>query len=169
MAEKGTLSGIFPAIVRSYDAITRTCKVEIPAINSGGDTLTEAEILYPIGDKSKHQTLATEIEILAADTVWVQFIGGDSRYPIICGWRNPKKDNSVGLRFFHHANIGLLADGHIDITVTDGEITINAKTIKLHGDIELSGGTLTHDGVNISKNHKHTGVQSGSGNTGNPV
>ena len=56
----------------------RICRLEIPGLTDGADTLPEAEIEYPVGD-----------------TVWVAFIGGDPRYPIITGSRNPQAGNSV--------------------------------------------------------------------------
>jgi len=33
----------------------------------------------------------------------------------------------------------------------------------------FTGGTLTHNGVNIGSTHQHSGVQSGGSNTGNPI
>ena len=60
----GLMQGRYPAIVRSYDQARRTCRVEIPGLTDGADTLPEAEIEYPVGD-----------------TVWIAFIGGDPRYP----------------------------------------------------------------------------------------
>ncbi|MFZ4504592.1 MAG: hypothetical protein ACOYM1_11645 [Methylovulum sp.] len=157
--DNGNLAGRYPAIVRSYDAKRRTCRVEIPGITSGGDTFTEAEIEYPIGDKSRTGKWETEIEILPNDTVWVDFIGGDPRYPVITGWRNPLAGTGVDWRRWHHKNIELSADENL---------IINAKTITLNGDIKLIGGGVTHDGVNISKSHKHGGVKGGPDTTGTP-
>lgn len=109
--DDGNLAGRYPAIVRSYDQNRRTCRVEIPAINSGGDVLAEAEIEYPIGDKSRRAgPWFTEIEILPGDTVWVAFIGGDARYPIITGYRNPLAGNSVDWRRYHHKNYDIETD-----------------------------------------------------------
>lgn len=88
--EYGLMHGRYPAIVRTYDQARRTCRIDIPGLTDGGDTLPEAEIEYPIGDKSRSGAFATEIEILPGDTVWVAFIGGDPRYPIITGYRNPQ-------------------------------------------------------------------------------
>lgn len=102
--------GKYPAIVREYLAESRTCRVEIPGITDGAEVLPIAEIEYPIGDKSKGGALATEIEILPGDTVWVEFIAGDPRYPLMTGWRNPGAGNSVDWRRWHHRNIEMLAD-----------------------------------------------------------
>lgn len=108
--EYGLMPGRYPAIVKTYNQARRTCRVEIPGLTDGGDVLPEAEIEYPIGDKSRSGKWETEIEILPGDTVWVSFIGGDPRYPIITGWRNPQSGNSVDWRRWHHKNIEHIAD-----------------------------------------------------------
>jgi hypothetical protein len=110
MSDYGFMPGRYPAIVRAYDAAQRMCRVEIPGVTDGADVLPLAEIEYPIGDKSKAGPHATEIEIVAGDTVWIAFIGGDPRYPIITGWRNPQSGNDTEWRRWHHANVELLAD-----------------------------------------------------------
>jgi hypothetical protein len=181
------MSGRYPAVVKSYDKVTRMCRVEIPGITKGGDVFPLAELEYPLGDKSrivegKHPT---EIEMLVGDTVWVAFIGGDARYPIITGYRNPQSGNSVDWRRWHHANIQLIADnemlltvgnsqirlvpdetkitvGSSHITVTDGAITIHAD------DVTVTGSNLKHNSKNVGDTHTHSGVQSGPGNTGVP-
>jgi hypothetical protein len=161
MENQGSYPGRYPAIVKSYDKVTRTCRVEIPGITDGGDVLPNAEIEYAIGDKSRTGANATEIEILAGDTIWVAFIGGDARYPLVTGYRNPSSGNNVDWRRFHHANIELTADG---------TLKLNAATIELNAaNVNITGANLKHNSVSISSTHKHSGVQSGAGNTGNPV
>ena len=118
----GLMPGRYPAIVKSYDQGRRTCRIEIPGITDGGDVMPEAEIEYPIGDKSRDGKWATELEILPGDTVWVAFIGGDPRYPIITGWRNPQAGNSSDWRRIHHKNIEQLAD---DVMHLESGVTIN--------------------------------------------
>lgn len=139
MSNYGFMDGRYPAIVRSYDQARRTCRVEIPGLTDGADVLPEAEIEYPIGDKSRNGTNPTEIEITAGDTVWISFIGGDPRYPIITGYRNPRTGNSVNWRRFHHANIELLGDSTIRIAVGSSEILIKPDSIKVTaGRIDLN-------------------------------
>ena len=104
------MHGRYPAIVKTYDQARRTCRVEIPGITDGGDVLPEAEIEYPVGDKSRSGQYETELEILPGDTVWIAFIGGDPRYPIITGYRNPQAGNSADWRRYHHQNYELLTD-----------------------------------------------------------
>jgi hypothetical protein len=137
--EYGLMPGRYPAIVKTYNQARRTCRVEIPGLTDGGDVLPEAEIEYPIGDKSRAGANTTEIEITPGDTVWVAFIGGDPRYPIITGYRNPQAGNSADWRRWHHANMELLADGTMrlavgpsEIILTPSGIVINAPRIDLN-------------------------------------
>ena len=134
----GQYSGRWPAVVREYDGARRLCRVEITGLTDGAETLPNAEIEYPIGDKARGEP-ATEIEILPGDAVWVDFIGGDPRYPIITGYRNPGAGNDTGTRRWHHAAIELQADesitlkvGDSTITLTGGAITLNAGRIDLN-------------------------------------
>ena len=124
----GTMPGRYPAIVKTYDQARRTCRIEIPGITDGGDVLPEAEIEYPVGDKSRDGTYTTELEILAGDTVWVAFIGGDPRYPIITGYRNPQAGNSADWRRYHHKNYELLTDVMMHF---ESQETIKADAAKL--------------------------------------
>lgn len=137
--EYGLMPGRYPAIVKTYSQARRTCRVEIPGLTDGGDVLPEAEIEYPIGDKSRAGANTTEIEITPGDTVWVAFIGGDPRYPIVTGYRNPQAGNSADWRRWHHANMELLADGTMrlavgpsEIILTPDGIVINAPRIDLN-------------------------------------
>jgi hypothetical protein len=134
----GLLPGRYPAIVRAYDAPARLCRVEIPGLTDGGDVLPLAEIEYSIGDKSRNGANATEIEIAPGDTVWVAFIGGDARYPVITGYRNPQVGNSIDWRRWHHVNVELLADGTMrlavgasEIVLTPGNITISSPSVMI--------------------------------------
>ncbi|RZG78351.1 phage baseplate assembly protein V [Acinetobacter sp. WCHAc060033] len=62
-------------------------------------------------------------------------------------------------------------------TICSGNLTVakslsmgaGGGSVTLKGNVELSGGTLTHNGKNIGDNHKHSGVQTGGGNTGGVV
>lgn len=101
-----TLNGKWPGIIRDYDAGRREVRVEIPGLTDGAQELPIAEIEYPIGDKSRH----TEIRILVGDEVWLEFVRGDPRFPVITGWRCPAVGSDVGTRRWHHENIETDAD-----------------------------------------------------------
>lgn len=171
MSEYGLLPGRYPAIVQSYSQARRTCRISIPGLTDGGETLPEAEIEYPIGDKSRAGANATELEITAGDTVWVAFIGGDPRYPIITGYRNPQAGNSSDWRRYHHANIELLADGKMrfavggtDQVIDASSVTVTAGssiTLKVGGStIEVTSGSITLTG-NINLNGPISGGGAG--------
>lgn len=105
----GRLAGKWPAIVKSYVADRRICEVSIPGITDGDDAL-EAEIEYPIGDRPSGEN-ATEVLITKGDKVWIEFIQGDPRYPLITGYRNPAKGNKKGTRRWQHDQIELKTKG----------------------------------------------------------
>lgn len=79
-------------------------------------------------------------------------------------------------------------DGSVRIELKEGEISITAPKLTVTvpetdwiGDINMtgsltatggaafSGGTLTHNGVNIGSDHTHSGVQAGGDDTGEPT
>lgn len=155
----GLMPGRYPAIVRSYNQARRTCRVEIPGLTDGADVLPEAEIEYPIGDKSRAGANTTEIEMLGGDTVWIAFLAGDPRYPIITGYRNPQAGNSADWRRWHHANMELLADALMrliaggdvliksgsHVTVQAPEVTVDSPETTCTGNLTVKG-TLTYQG-----------------------
>ncbi len=159
----GLLNGRYPAIIASYDAQARQCRVKIDGITDGMEAFPLAEIEYPIGEKSRSGKNTTEIEILAGDTVWIAFMCGDSRYPIITGYRNPNIGNSTNWRRIHHANIEQLADEIIkliaggdfliksgsNVTVKAPSVTIDAETTTITGDCTI-GGSLIVSGATTS-------------------
>lgn len=149
----GTLPGRYPAIVRTYDPVVRICRVEIPGLTDGADVFPIAEIEYPIGFRT-HGQYATEIEILAGDEVWISFIGGDPRYPVITGYRAPERGNSNEWRRVHHANLEFLADAlvHVkaggditietaaNVTVKAAHVTVDAPATECTGNLKVAGG-----------------------------
>jgi len=147
----GLLYGKWPAVVTAYNQDSRTCEIEIPGQTDGSQLRMIAEIEYPIGDKSRHATM-TEIEILPGDLVWIEFIQGDPRYPLITGWRNPTQGNSKDWRRWHHKNMELLIDNEMR-TISQGTIyeqaaesitlKVGSSTLVITGsDITLKAGTI---------------------------
>lgn len=157
----GYLPGKYPAVVKSYDKTTRTCKVEIPGLTDNADTLMTAEICYPVGFRADSaQQYPTEIEILPEDKVFVEFLGGDARNPLIVGARTGKTGNSVDFRRIHHANIELLATSIINI---------KGATVNIEANVNITGSSVKHNGKEIGENSRHSGVQPGSGTSGTVV
>ncbi|MBV5301933.1 MAG: hypothetical protein J0649_09160 [Methylococcales bacterium] len=139
----GNYGGRWPAEVESYDKETRTCRVKIEGITDGADNLPVAEIEYPIGDKSRSGFYETEIEILPHDTVWVAFINGDYRYPIITGYRNPSVNNSIDWRRWHHKNVEIIADYELRLVVGTSSIVMFRDHIWI--DAERIDENTAHD------------------------
>lgn len=165
----------WPAVVVSYDADARQCVVSLEGITDGGDGLI-AEIEQAIGDRSKD----TEIRILAGDPVWVDFLAGDPRYPIITGFRARNAQNMVGTRHWEHENFTLVADetiiltagSKIELIVGDTKLALTgdslmqvAAAIGIQGPVTQTGGDMTSDGKSV-QHHTHPGDSGGT--TGEP-
>lgn len=144
----------YPAVVMSYDANTRLAKIKLEPLDEGADTQLEAELLYPLGDKSN-----TAIEVLAGDFVWVEFEQGDPRYPIIVGYRNKRTGNDdLTRRYHHHGNFEILADniikikGNVKVIVESATVEVIATTVNV-----TASNTNITSLVNITGNTSITG------------
>lgn len=155
----GFWPGRYPAIVRTVSDEARQVRVEIPGVTDGGDVLPLAEIEYPIGDKSRAGANSTEIEMKDGDTVWVAFIGGDPRYPIITGYRNPQAGNSTGWRRWHHANMELLVDQLLNL-IAGGDVVIKSAT---HVTVQAPSATVQAAESTVTGNLTVKGKITGEG------
>lgn len=150
----GLIVGRWPGTVASYDKNSRECRVRVPGLTDGGDVELLAEIEYPVGDKSAAGGNSTDILMLPGDLVWLEFIGGDPRYPIITGQRNPRTGNISDWRRFHQANIELLAqsvmnliaggvitvDSSTQVVVKAPNVLVDSPTSKFTGNVSIGGG-----------------------------
>ena len=163
-------TGLYPAVIKSYNPAMKTCEVVMDGVTSGANGSIIAKIAFPIGDKGQH----TDIRILAGDTVWVMFEGGDMRHPIITHYRNHESGNAIDWRKFHHANIEMTADGVLVITAPiiqiNGNITHTGNQTT-SGNMSV-GGTMSNMGTDVGSTHTHPqndGNDNGGGtNTGTP-
>lgn len=144
----------YPALVMSYDANTRLAKIKLEPLDDGADTQLEAELCYPLGDKSN-----TAIEVLSGDFVWVEFEQGDPRYPIIVGYRNKRTGNDdTTRRYHHHGNFEILADniikikGNVKVIVESATVEVIATTVNV-----TASNTNITSLVNITGNTSITG------------
>lgn len=136
------LTNYTPGFVESYDAATRLCRVSIPGVTDGAEVFPQAMLCYPIGDKSEH----TEVRILAGDRVWLDFVNGDPRFPIITGFRPKETDNAVNWRRWHHANIELQADTDLRLLADAGKVVVQAGAnveVTADGSVIVEGATIT--------------------------
>ena len=172
----------YPAVVMSYDANTRLAKIKLEPLDDGADTQLDAELLYPLGDKSN-----TAIEVLAGDFVWVEFEQGDPRYPIIVGYRNKRTGNDdTTRRYHHHGNFEILADnlikikGNVKVIVESETVEVIATTVNvtasntninsvvaitgnttISGNLTVSNGDVVADGKSL-KTHTHPYTDNGN-------
>lgn len=147
--------GKYPAVVVGYDGVTRLAKVKLEPLDDGADTALDAELLYPLGDKSN-----TAIEVLANDPVWVEFEAGDPRYPIIVGYRNKREGNDDSTRrYHHHGSFEILADNIIKIK-GDMKVIVESETVEVHA----TTVTVTATNTNITSLVNITGNTSITGN-----
>ncbi|WP_428383779.1 hypothetical protein [Nevskia ramosa] len=184
------LPSLTPGFIVSYDAASKTARVSIPGLTDG-DEYPEAEFNYPIGDKSEH----TDIRTLPSDRVWLAFVNGDKRYPIIMGFRPKQVGNVVGTRRFHHDNIETDADqtqthtagtrmefrcGNSSLVLTPNAATlttphfvVNAAESDFNGEVDVSGSVEAAGDVKAGlislTTHLHGGVQAGGSQTTAPL
>ncbi|WP_227461707.1 hypothetical protein [Cupriavidus pauculus] len=157
-----------PAIVASVtvgDRRARMYRVRIPGLTDGAAELPRADIMNPLGDKSEH----TEIRILPGDRVWLAFERGDTRFPIIVGYRTRHdEENAMDWRRFEHANFEFQADNIFrviagtQVHVQTPEAYIEAPKSHITGDVQVDG-TLTVEKL-LTFNGGMTGKGGGDGN-----
>ncbi len=148
--------GLMPAIVDSIDREARIARVRIPGLTDGAAELPEAEFCNPIGDKSEH----TEIRILPGDRVWLAFQHGDTRYPVIVGYRPKNVENGIDWRRFHHAHFEFNADNTFNI-IAGTQVNVTAPKVVVDSPDSNFTGKVTIDGLLTYK-----GGMAGSGGTG---
>lgn len=160
-----------PAVVVSYTAKAKTCEIQLPGLTDGAGAHLICEIELAIGDRGED----TEIRIKPGDKIWVDFINGDARYPIMTGFRAQQDVNMVGTRHWEHANFTINADDTILLTAGKSiklqvggstfELTpetiaqiASANTIK--GPVDQTGGDIKSDGISVQT---HTHIEQGDG------
>lgn len=151
--------------IRSVDRKRVEVRVEVPPYTDGASLMPLAQVMYPIGDDSTN----TEIRLVDGAPVWVAFEAGDSRYPIIMGFRNPNTGNVVGMRRWNHDSFEINADkvltinagtainlvvGGTSIKLTGAEIASIAAAHKMKGPVTQTGGDMTSDGISAQR-HTH--------------
>lgn len=100
------LPHIYPAIIREYNRPTRQCRIEIPGMTDGAEVFPLAECLQPLGDRTEDN----EIRLKVGDRVYVQFLNGDPRHPLIVGFRAKNASNNIGRRHLEQDNIHTISD-----------------------------------------------------------
>lgn len=168
------LGNYTPGIVDAYDPAKKLARVQIPGVTDGAEVLPQAMLCYPIGDKSEH----TDIRILAGDRVWLDFVNGDPRFPIITGFRPKETDGAVDWRRLHHTNLEFVADTDLLLTASGGQVvieagsavSITAPTLEITASVTITGnvsttGALTNNGINVGSTHTHPFIDNDDGSS----
>jgi phage baseplate assembly protein gpV len=122
-------------------------------LTDGASVQPRAELLNPVGDKSEH----TEIRIKPGDRIWLAFQNGDTRYPVIVGFRPKQQENAIDWRRFEHANFEFNADNVFQVIagtqvhVKTPLALVEADNTHVTGDVQIDGnatvnGLLTYKG-----------------------
>lgn len=168
----------YPAVVSAYTDKAKVCEVHIPGLTDGAGAGLTAEFEYPLGDRDQD----TAIRIKVGDPVWVAFLAGDQRYPIVTGFRARLEPGMGVVRHWEYDNFNLTADdtvviqagksiklqvGGSTIELTPDTIAQIASANSIKGPVEQTGGDFTSDGISAQK---HTHMEQGDGApTGEPM
>jgi len=150
---------LMPAEIDSItldDRERRIFRIRIPGLTDNATEMPEAELNNPLGDKSE----TTEIRIKVNDRVWVAFVNGDTRYPVIIGFRPRNQENGVDWRRFEHANFEFNADNTVHL-IAGTQVTVTTPLALIDAADTHVTGTLTVDGLFTYKAGMH-----GSGGAG---
>lgn len=183
------LGNYIPGFIVSYDGNTRRARVSIPGITDGCEVFPEADFVYAIGFRTED----TELRILPGDRVWLDFVNGDPRYPMITGYRTLGTDNLIDIIRIRQTFIEFIADQSMLLKATAGDVLVQAGTtltlrcssIVLDGNVNVTGtlnvqGALTYqagisgngparnNGVRVGSDHNHTNVRFGGDISGPP-
>jgi hypothetical protein len=87
---------------------------------------------------------------------------------------NINAPNGVVLRDTNNnCTITLLPSG-VTVSIGSTSLVVNSTGVTVNGKFTVNGdvattGALTNNGISVGSTHKHSGVQTGGSNTGNPV
>lgn len=172
MKNPGSLGRWTPGVIDSVDSRTRIVRVQIPGLTDGAQQYPEAEICYPVGEDCRE----TDRRIKPGALVWLDFVGGNPKYPIIIGYRCPQRGNAEGVHRIAQQRIELLADADMELSATSGTLTIKAGTkvvlespgfefkgvatfaelVTMVKGVDVTGGDIHHMGVSVGRQHAHS-------------
>lgn len=157
---KMNIQSMIAAEIEQYDQNKRQATIKISGLTDGATNLPIADILYSLGDDPSK----TEIELLQGDKVWIVFQGGDTRKPIIIGFRCPQTNNINNKRYWHKENIELVADETMkflspaifaqceNLTITATQATnITTPTLTVVGQTIFNGGVTFNQGAEVAQ------------------
>jgi hypothetical protein len=139
------IGGLLPAVVASVtddDREGRLYRISIPGLTDGAAVMPRAQLCNPIGDESEH----TEIRIPAGARVWVAFEGGDTRFPVIVGFRPKNQENGIDWRRFFHANFQFNADNTFEV-IANTQVHVKTPLALVEADNSHFTGNVEIDGT----------------------
>lgn len=138
------LPSLVPGFVEGVEGNreNRIIRVSFAPYTDGATEWPEAQMCYPMGDDSDN----TEIRIVVGKPVWLAFLGGDPRYPIIMGARPVYTGNEQSTRRWDHDNFELNADDNYVVNAGKNITLIGGETITL----QVAGSTLKIDASTIA-------------------
>jgi phage baseplate assembly protein V len=132
-----------------------------------GEELDQVPRIQPFG-LSTNPPVGSEGLLLA--------LGGRSDRGVVLGVESPDHrptGREPGSTILYDANGNVVSIVQAELRVrhaTQIVLQVGGVTLTLSSaGLAISGGTVTHDGKNISKTHVHTNVQGGAGNSGPPA
>ena len=176
-----------PGVVVSYDTATNRARVQ-PAVDlllTDGQSQTRAIILdVPVLFQSTSRYIS-HVALEANDPVWLMFSQRSLTAFKRTLTQGPPDTDAIMSETDAVAFPGFVpmnavprdgysiqtTDGSTYIELTEGNVTVMADSSTYievtNGNVTIMAGTVTINGVDFST-HTHSGVQSGSGNTGGP-
>jgi len=156
---------------------TGTTDVEVPVVNIGyGFNLpenTNAEVVMLSQGSDVNNKVALPQLPRDKQYLWPEGAGGIQN-PL-----DPSKRIEMDGDGTHLTDGTFTAGPNKEITITidngnvsissGGKVTLSADTVAIKGNVEITGGVLTHNGTNIGSTHQHLDVTPGSGKSGGPV
>lgn len=129
-----------PAVIHSYDLARREIRVTM-AETEGSEEPLIAELMYPLGADSRY----TDIYLEPGMPVWVEFLNGDPRHPLVVGNRTVRKGNDMTTRRQRHANFEFNADQRFDVNTETAEVQAGESvTIQAGNSVTIqAGATIT--------------------------
>ncbi|NDY89700.1 hypothetical protein [Ideonella livida] len=138
-----------PGEIASVDQVRRVVRVRIPGITDGAEVYPEADLCYPLGERPD----LSEIRLMPGDPVWLDFVRGNPKYPVVIGYRCPQAGNAQGVRRVQHDQIEMKADSALLVEAVGGGLLIKAGTrIKLAApNLEIDGDAVFRGGVTLER------------------
>lgn len=179
---------MLPAVIVDYDDVTNRATIK-PLVMIGtteGEKISRAEIPNVPVFRFGGGGFFMRFPIKPGDFGWVKANDRDISLIFQRGgledWPNTQRLHSFSDAVFFPDTIKNWAidgvnldafvlqsvDGSVSISLHAGKVVIDAPTVEINGSVAITGGSLTHNGINVGDSHVHGGVEAGSDNTGGP-